>query len=196
MSNRQTQLQTLDWKKIQAAYDKGMSCHKLCKCFPVAMATLFKAKDKGWFKTRTKSESCKMRISSLTPTERKLLTSRLNPKGGYRANAGRSKKYKVYDSYGNLVTLQSSFELKCSDILNDLNIKWVRPKALIYDGKKYFADFYLPELNIWLDPKNNYKAKLDAEKIAKVKQQNNIKLYVVLEHQLTKNFIGSLAETD
>ena len=109
--------------------------------------------------------------------------------GGYRENAGRSKKFKVTDSFGKLVTLQSTFELLCSKLLNELNIKWIRPKAIKYDNRNYFADFYLPDFDVWLDPKNNYKAQLDAEKIEKVINQNNIKLFVLLEHQLTKDYL-------
>ena len=112
--------------------------------------------------------------------------------GGYRENAGRSKKFKVIDSYGKETTLQSSYELKCSEILNELDIKWLRPKALKYDNRNYFADFYLPDFDIWLDPKNDYKASLDAEKIKSVIEQNNVKLFVVLQHQLTPEFIKSL----
>lgn len=116
--------------------------------------------------------------------------------GGYRPNAGRSKKFKVKDSYNNEVVLQSTFELRCSEILNALGIKWIRPKALKYDRQNYFADFYLPEQDIWLDPKNKYKAKQDREKIDKVIQQNNVRLFVILEHQLTEEYIGRLAEMD
>lgn len=112
--------------------------------------------------------------------------------GGYRENAGRSQKYKVLDSLGKETTLQSSFELKCSEILNELGVRWVRPKALKYDGKNYFADFYLVDFDVWLDPKNNYKAKQDEEKIRKVIEQNNVKLYVLLEHQLTKEYITGI----
>jgi hypothetical protein len=112
--------------------------------------------------------------------------------GGYRENAGRSKKFKVIDSFGKETTLQSSYELRCSEILNTLGIQWLRPKALKYDGRNYFADFYLPGFDIWLDPKNNYKAKLDEEKIQKVIDQNNVKLFVILENQLTEEFIKQL----
>ncbi len=112
--------------------------------------------------------------------------------GGYRENAGRSKKYKVIDSFGKETTLQSSYELKCSELLNELKIKWLRPKALKYNGKKYFADFYLPDLDIYLDPKNSHKAKLDKEKIETVKQQNNVNVYILLEEHLTLDFLKSL----
>lgn len=112
--------------------------------------------------------------------------------GGYRENAGHSKKFKVIDSYGKETTLQSSYEFKCSEILNELGIKWLRPKALKYDGRNYFADFYLPDVDIWLDPKNDYKAKQDKEKINKVIEQNNVRLYVLLKQDLTKEFLQKL----
>lgn len=114
--------------------------------------------------------------------------------GGYRENAGRSKKFKVIDSFGKETTLQSTYELKCFQILEELKISWNRPKALKYDGRNYFADFYLTDYNVYLDPKNNYKARIDADKINKVRQQNNVKLYVLLEEQLTKDFIASLIQ--
>ena len=112
--------------------------------------------------------------------------------GGYRENAGRSKKFRVLDSFGKEVCLQSSFELKCSELLNELQIAWIRPSALKYDNKNYFADFYLPEFDLYLDPKNNYKAKLDQTKIDKVKEQNNVKVFILLEEQLTVEYIKSL----
>jgi len=112
--------------------------------------------------------------------------------GGYQPNAGRSKKFHVLDSFGKEVCLQSSFELTCSQLLNELNIQWIRPSSLKYDGRNYFADFYLPEHDLYLDPKNNYKAKLDQTKIEKVKEQNNVRVIVLLEHELTHEFIKSL----
>jgi hypothetical protein len=116
--------------------------------------------------------------------------------GGYRENAGRSKKFRVLDSFGKETVLQSTYELKCSEILNELKINWIRPKALKYDNRNYFADFYLTDYDIWLDPKNSYKAKKDEEKIRKVIEQNNIKLYVLLEKDLNKEYIARLAEMD
>lgn len=114
--------------------------------------------------------------------------------GGYRPNAGRSKKYRVNDSFGRETVLQSSYELSCSEILNEMNIKWIRPRALKYDNRNYFADFYLIDYGVYLDPKNNYKAKLDHEKICKVMEQNNVKVIVLLQEQLTKEFIASVIQ--
>ncbi len=118
----------------------------------------------------------------------------MGKRGGYRPNSGRSKKFRVLDSFGKETVLQSTYELKCSEILNELQINWLRPKALKYDNRNYFADFYLPDYDIWLDPKNSYKVKQDEEKIAKVIEQNKIKLYILLEEQLTKDYIARLAQ--
>lgn len=112
--------------------------------------------------------------------------------GGFRAKSGRSKKFDAIDSYGNPVLLQSSYELECSIILNKLNIEWCRPKSLKYDGRNYFADFYLPKYDIYLDPKNPYKAKLDEAKIKKVIEQNNVKVFVLLKDNISEEYISSL----
>lgn len=114
--------------------------------------------------------------------------------GGYRERAGRSQKFRVLDSFGKETVLQSSFELKCSEVLNALGINWVRPGALKYDSKNYFADFYLVDYDIWLDPKNAYKAKMDHDKINKVIDQNQVNLYVLLEEQITEEYITSLIQ--
>lgn len=110
--------------------------------------------------------------------------------GGYRANAGRSKKFKVHDSLGNLTTLQSTYEYAVFEILCELGIRWIRPGALKYHGRNYFADFYLLDFDIWLDPKNTYKAKIDQSKIDQVIKENNCTLIVLLENQINKSFIS------
>ena len=112
--------------------------------------------------------------------------------GGYRENAGRSKKFRVLDSFGKETVLQSTYELRCSQLLDKLGIKWIRPKALKYDGRNYFADFYLVETGIYLDPKNSYKARLDAEKIRKVVDQNAVIVYVLLEEQINEDYLTML----
>jgi hypothetical protein len=112
--------------------------------------------------------------------------------GGYKENSGRSKKYYILDSFNNKVCLQSSYEKRCADILNSLKISWVRPSYLCYDNRKYFPDFYLPEHDIYLDPKNKYKSLIDKDKIEKVKTQNNVKVFILLDEQLTIDYIKEL----
>jgi hypothetical protein len=115
--------------------------------------------------------------------------------GGYRAGAGRGKGQHYEDSLGKTVWLQSSYEVQCADLLKQLNIRWIRPGALKYTLDKprnYFPDFFLMDLGLYLDPKNNYLQKKDAAKIAAVVEQNNVKVVIVSKEQLTLEGMKSL----
>lgn len=153
----------------------------------------------AWNKGLTKETSSSLMSASLTMKQRehggwsKKASSNGGKKGGgYRENAGRSKKYRVVDSFGKQTTLQSSYEYKCFELLSEMNIRWVRPKALKYNGRNYFADFYLVDHDIYLDPKNSYKAKLDREKISCVIKENQVKLFVLLQDQITIESLRSI----
>ena len=167
----------------RTAWNKGLSKDTDSRVAKNAIAVKASAKEIG---------RCKDPEKELLRRQKLSIAAKKSGFGGYRENAGRSKKFRVVDSFGKETTLQSTFELRCSEILNSMRINWVRPKALKYDGRNYFADFYLPDYDLWLDPKNNYKALLDAEKIRKVIEQNNVKLFILLEHQLTTEFIKGL----
>jgi hypothetical protein len=119
--------------------------------------------------------------------------------GGYRENAGRSEKFYVVDSFGTKTCLQSSYELKVSQILDKLKIKWTRPKPFNWiDSKKvnhkYYPDFYLEDFNIYLDPKNDYLIKLDKDKINRVKKQNKIDLRILNQKDLTEEYFRKITE--
>ena len=113
--------------------------------------------------------------------------------GGYRENAGRSKKFHHNDSFGKTVCLQSTYELRCAKILDELGIQWIRPKHIKYnETKKYFPDFYLTDYNLYLDPKNSFLAKKDKEKISCVCDQNNVTVLILTEDKLTEEYIKTL----
>jgi hypothetical protein len=114
--------------------------------------------------------------------------------GGYQSNSGRSKKFKVLDSFGKETCLQSTYELLCSRILDEMSVRWIRPRSLTYDNRKYFADFYLVDYDLYLDPKNDYKIRLDKDKIAKVIDQNNVRVVVLSKNEICKEHIASLIQ--
>ena len=117
--------------------------------------------------------------------------------GGYKENAGKSKKFYYNDSFGKKVCLQSTYELRCAEILDELEINWIRPTYIKYNGnKKYFPDFYLVDYDIYLDPKNNFLAKRDQEKISCVCDQNNVQVLILTEDKLTKEFIKNATESE
>ena len=73
------------------------------------------------------------------------------------------------DSFGKKVYLQSSYEVRLSYILDSGGIPWTRPEVKYYevDGKKKscFLDFFLPNQNLYLDPKNSYLIEKDLPKM-------------------------------
>lgn len=68
------------------------------------------------------------------------------------------------------IILDSSWELELAKRLDNLNIKWIRPNPIKWKDKNnvdhnYFPDFYLPEHNLYLDPKNPRAYSVQKEKI-------------------------------
>lgn len=98
----------------------------------------------------------------------------------------------------NGINLDSSYEFEVANQLNENKIKWERPTYFIWEDDngikhRYYPDFYLPEYNVYLDPKNDYlinnKSKkfgiTDVEKIMKVEQQNGIRIIILDKDNLT-----------
>lgn len=85
------------------------------------------------------------------------------------------------------VRFDSSWEYKIACYLDNNNINWTRPKIGIAwidsTGKKrfYYPDFYLPEHNLYLDPKNDQVIKKDKEKLSKVTESINL-IYGSIKH--------------
>ena len=118
--------------------------------------------------------------SQTTETKEKLSKIRAE---SLNENAFYSKRTK----YKN-VTLDSSYELILAKDLDMNGIIWVRPKSLIWmDGlqkRRYIPDFYLPEFDVYLDPKNDYLIKKDQRKIDEAMKFNNVKIFVLTKNEL------------
>ena len=95
---------------------------------------------------------------------------------------------------GNVVNLDSSWEVEIAQYLDKNKIKWVRPVPIPYtiDNQlhHYYPDFYLPDYDVYLDPKNSYVVKQNAEKLAAVFSEHKI----VLFYGERKNIIEKLEE--
>ena len=75
---------------------------------------------------------------------------------------------------GTVVELDSSWEELLAKRLDDLDVEWHRPQPMKWidsTGKKrnYFPDFYLPEFDLYLDPKNPAAFKQQHEKVSWLK---------------------------
>lgn len=71
---------------------------------------------------------------------------------------------------GEIILLESSWEVRIAEWLDVNKIEWIRPKHIPWidstgKGRKYFPDFYLPEFDLYLDPKNSYQIKISQEKL-------------------------------
>ena len=104
--------------------------------------------------------------------------------------------YRKHIEYNNVV-LDSNLELLLAIKLDELGIKWTRCGRFAYtdpSGKAhtYTPDFYLPEYDIYLDPKNDFLIKSvnpalgfkDCDKIKWVSEQNTITIYILSEHDI------------
>ncbi len=91
------------------------------------------------------------------------------------------------------VWLESSWEVRCAKILDKQNIPWVRPKNSFEwidensISHKYYPDFFLLEKNLYLDPKNPHRQKIDAFKIAYVKEHHKINLLILGRKDIEEN---------
>ena len=85
------------------------------------------------------------------------------------------------------IALDSSWELELAKSLDENNIKWVRPEPLKWLDENnlehnYFPDFYLPEYDIFVDPKNKHAFNVQKHKIEQLKKQfTNIVFLVNIE---------------
>ena len=101
--------------------------------------------------------------------------------------------------------LGSSYELKLAILLDELGISWEKPKSFSYvkpdkTRSTYTPDFYLPEMTLYLDPKNDFlihninpgnKLK-DIDKIAFVVEQNDIAVAIIDKENITVDFIKKM----
>lgn len=98
----------------------------------------------------------------------------------------------------NGIKLDSTYEVIFAKDLDSNNIKWERPKPFLYKWPdstehRYYPDFFLPALNIYVDVKNDYlinrinpfTGMTDPEKIDLVSKQNNIRVVILNGQQLS-----------
>lgn len=98
----------------------------------------------------------------------------------------------------NGIKLDSQYEFIVANELDINSIKWERPTYFLWEDSnglthRYYPDFYLPEYNVYLDPKNDYLINnvsarfgiTDVEKIEKVQQQNNVRIIILDKNNLT-----------
>jgi hypothetical protein len=123
-----------------------------CKCTGCG-EYFIKANAKGNINRVTCSEKCKINACVKNRTYQ---------------NGSRKPVWYFNKNENKQVLLESSWEVTTAENLDKRNIKWIRPEPMEwFDNKKrfYYPDFYLPDFDIYLDPKNPYCMSKDKEKM-------------------------------
>lgn len=115
--------------------------------------------------------------------------SRKNIKCGGETN------YYKYDYKG--IIMDSSWEVDLAKWMDSKKIEWVRDKKIYFNyiGKdkkqhRYHPDFYVPKLDLYLDPKNKYLVGQDKYKLNQVIKEYKINL-IYGELEYIKEQIGA-----
>lgn len=151
-----------------------------------------------WFKSKGANKTCSLVCRRFLRSDvcRRTATMRYQRGDMFGGNKTNSA-YGWYKSpTAGKVWLESTYEHRVAIELDQNNIPWIRPKSLPYfDGttnRRYFPDFYLPTLNVYLDPKNDYLIEKDRNKIGAVIAQNNVRVVVLNKNQLSLTSILQL----
>jgi hypothetical protein len=175
----------IDKYKAQELYDSGLSLRDVAKKMNVAVSALT-----PFMKTRTVAEANKIVVKQYTEAGRKKLSDSAKARnlGGYRPHPNRGQWYR--DTW-----FDSKWEVRVAESLDENSIQWQRPKiGFVWTdlGNKYYPDFYLPDFDVYLDPKNSYLQTKDANKISQAQQRNAIRVIVLGEQQLEWSQIKTL----
>lgn len=86
------------------------------------------------------------------------------------------------------INMDSSWEVELAKWLDRLDIKWIRPTYIQLESKKYYPDFYLPDLDIYLDPKNPMRIQQQKDDLNEINQL--ISLYYGAVDEIKKQVLS------
>ena len=109
----------------------------------------------------------------------------------------KNSKYSKNTEYKPGIFLESSYEVRVAEILDELNVQWIKCRqGFIWNDRgktrRYIPDFYLPFYNLYLDPKNDYLIDKDKIKIKSAKEINNIEVIILSNLQINKETIRNI----
>ena len=180
-----------DWDKIQKFYDQENTWRDVMREFGVSNRAVQKAVKTGRLETRNRSEAMKVRLKNHPPSKMgEKARKKLSIAQTLHNRGGKCKWYTV-----NGIKVQGTWERDIAIKLNELGVKWERPrKPLIYimDGKlkRYTPDFYLPNFDSYLEVKGHWWGN-DKEKMKCVIEQNaNKRILIIREDEKNRILQG------
>lgn len=86
---------------------------------------------------------------------------------------------------GSKVMLDSSWEKIVAEKLDEAGIAWIRPvEPIIWgDGRNYYPDFYLPDIGVYLEPKNEGCMIMQKEKVDWLKANREDVIFLTSEKE-------------
>jgi hypothetical protein len=145
------------------------------------VSSLKEAHKRGCYTKETyeKSKATKLKNGTYFPTEETKEKLRISANNSRHQRVCK-KTHEYIDKQGRVFKFDSSWEDALADRLDFLNIKWDRPKSIMYEingkRKQYFPDFYLLDYGLYLDPKNSYAEKQQKTKLDIVSKHINLKI--------------------
>lgn len=113
--------------------------------------------------------------------------------GGFRENSS-----KLHRCLYNGIKMDSGSEKKFAEILDKHNIKWVKNSTKFYPyfykgkNKKYYPDFYLPDLKIWIEIKGKiYVEPWLPNKLQSVKDTGE-EIVIIFSKEIKEDYIINL----
>lgn len=116
------------------------------------------------------------------------------------SRAAKHSKYSKNTEYKLGVILESSYEVEVAKILDLLGIEWEKVRrGFVWDDngkhRRYIPDFYLPSIDVYLDPKNDFLIKRDQKKISSATALNKITVIVLSKAEITLEYIEQLVNS-
>ena len=126
------------------------------------------------------------------------LSKLVSKRNSENPNCGGKLGYRRFKYNG--FTMDSRWEVEIAKWMDSKKIKWYRSKKRYMfwwmdennNKRKYFPDFYLPTLDVYLDPKNDYYLKRDLPKLKQVIDKYKIKLFYGQVDDIKKNIDGMM----
>lgn len=173
----------------------------------------------AWNKGLTKETDLRVAKARLTYAKNENLGLHKKTKISKEANILRKQKLSNFAKYQNNfwqyrrkhlkeyngVMFDSSYEIQVVSSLDENNVLWEKPSRFSYTDNSgvhhtYTPDIYLPEYDVYLDPKNDFLIEnvnpnlgfKDTDKIKWVQEQNNIRVIIVDKNHLSWDKIKTL----
>lgn len=172
-SIKKYELSNYNWEDIQYFYDQGHTYMEVCKKYKFSTTLLSKAKTEGFFITRKRSDTARVRGKynnlKLSPeTKSKIGNTIADMIANGQLSPPVYKRSEHTSWLGNLEHLHSSWETIVANFLDKHKIHWIKSKEKFpYNHKGinhfYLPDFYLKDFNLYIEVKG-WKREKDESK--------------------------------